>query len=185
MKATRQDIPGVVLFEPLVRYDERGYHVQVYSGATFSPEFSFVQDNISYSGAGVLRGLHLQEPYGQGKLVMAVTGVIWDVAVDVRVGSPTFGRWVAAELSSENGRQLFIPPGVAHGFCVLSDAAHVLYKCTELYHPECEVCLHFADPDLGIPWPHEAPVLSKKDASAPCLRDVSEARLPRFAQLSE
>src|SRR5690606_37837070 len=143
-----------------------------YSTRTFpelSPAATFVQDNISFSSRGTLRGLHLQHPHDQGKLVMAVTGTILDVAVDVRVGSPTFGKWVGAELNDVERQMLYIPPGFAHGFCVLSETAHVHYKCTDLYAPGTEVGIRFDDPDIGIPWPIEQPLLSPKDEAAPLL----------------
>lgn len=183
MLVTPQALPEVLLLEPRVFRDDRGYFMETFSTRSFSaqgPAVQFVQDNISFSSQGTLRGLHLQQPYAQGKLVMAITGVIWDVAVDVRVGSPTFGKWCAAELSAENNAQYYVPPGFAHGFCVVSDTAHVLYKCTELYAPDCELGIRFDDPDLEITWPVEEPKLSPKDDKAPFLRDIPWERLPSF-----
>jgi dTDP-4-dehydrorhamnose 3,5-epimerase len=140
----------------------------------------FRQDNLSFSTARVLRGLHLQHPSGQAKLVFAVEGEIFDVAVDVRVGSPGFGRWTGARLSADNRHQLFVPEGYAHGFCVLSNQARVVYKCTTLYDPKTEMSIAWNDPDIAIDWPVESPRLSAKDAAAPRLRDIDPGRLPRF-----
>ena len=139
-----------------------------------------MQDNVSFSAAGVLRGLHFQNPNGQAKLVSALQGEIFDVAVDVRAGSPHFGRWTGARLSGENGRQLYIPRGFAHGFCVLSDAARVTYKCDAFYDPAVELSIAWNDPKIAIDWPLESPVLSKKDAAAPRLADIDRGRLPVF-----
>lgn len=183
MKVTPLDIPDVLLFEPRVFKDDRGYFMETFSTRSFpttEPPVAFVQDNVSFSSRGALRGLHLQNPRGQGKLVMAVTGRILDVAVDVRVGSPTFGKWVSAELDDENHHQLYVPPGFAHGFCVLSETAHVHYKCTELYEPSCEMSVRFDDPRIAIDWPVKEPLLSPKDAAAPLLGDIPEDRLPKF-----
>lgn len=172
-------IPGVIRVEPRVLRDTRGfflesYHVQRFADAGIGARF--VQDNHSYSARGTLRGLHMQREFAQGKLVKCIAGEIFDVAVDVRRGSPTFGRWVGETLSAENFRQLWIPPGFLHAFCVVSETAQVEYKCTELYHPEDEVGVIWNDPDLGIVWPIAAPVLSAKDAALPQLREV-ELRL--------
>src|SRR5688572_3366920 len=142
---------------------------------------NFVQDNLSRSARGVLRGLHLQHPFAQGKLVYVADGEIFDVAVDVRVGSPSFGRWFSATLSSENKRQLYIPPGFAHGFCVTSDHATFVYKCTELYHPEAELTVAYNDPDLAIPWPVRDPVVSAKDAKGVPLAQIDPGRLPVYS----
>lgn len=189
MKVTpKEELPEVLLIEPRVFPDDRGYFFETYSTRSFTEHASkvtFVQDNLSFSSKGTLRGLHLQHPHDQGKLVMAVTGAIWDVAVDVRVGSPTRGRWVAAELTAENHHQLYVPPGYAHGFCVLSETAHVLYKCTDLYAPGTEVGVRFDDPDLAIPWPISEPRLSEKDAKAPFLRDIPHERLPHHPGSSQ
>ena len=175
MKVTPLELPEVLLVEPKVFGDDRGfflesYHAKRYADAGISGPF--VQDNLSRSVKGTLRGLHFQEPNAQGKLVQCLSGAVWDVAVDVRRGSPTFGRWVAAELSFENKRQLWVPPGFAHGFCVLSDSADFFYKCTALYSPETERSVHWNDPDLAIPWPVKAPLLSGKDQQAPRLKDA-------------
>lgn len=182
MKVTPQRIQEVLLLEPKAFGDERGYFKETYSTRSFpgAPPVQFVQDNVSFSTRGILRGLHLQHPHDQGKLVMSVTGAIWDVAVDVRVGSPTFGQWVAAELSETNHHQFYVPPGFAHGFCVLSETAHVLYKCTDVYHPDCEVGIAFDDADIGVKWPIESPLVSDKDRKAPRLADIPADKLPKM-----
>ena len=184
MKATPLALPEVLLLEPRVFRDDRGYFFEAWSSRTWEAlgrSVSFVQDNTSVSKKGVLRGLHLQHPHDQGKLVTALTGRIWDVAVDLRVGSPRFGRWIAEELSAENHRQLYVPPGFGHGFCTLSEEAVVSYKCTAHYEPKSELSVRFDDPDLAIPWPIPEPLLSPKDGAAPRLDElVAAARLPRF-----
>ncbi|MFZ3373647.1 MAG: dTDP-4-dehydrorhamnose 3,5-epimerase, partial [Desulfitobacteriaceae bacterium] len=139
----------------------------------------FVQDNLSFSQKGVLRGLHFQNPNGQGKLVYVLQGEVFDVAVDIRVGSPTRGEWVGVTLSSENKRQFYIPEGFAHGFCVTSDTALFAYKCTEVYQPQSEYGVSWQDPDLGIQWPIKKPLLSEKDLNYPRLKDISVVVLPR------
>jgi dTDP-4-dehydrorhamnose 3,5-epimerase len=184
MKVTPQAIPEVLLIEPRVFGDDRGYFFETHSTRTWEKAGlgeRFVQDNVSFSRRGTLRGLHLQNPSAQGKLVMALTGAVWDVAVDLRVGSPHFGEWVAAELSEENHRQLYVPPGFGHGFCVLSETAHFAYKCTALYEPSAELSVRFDDPELAITWPVEAPLLSPKDEAAPSLAQLlSSGRLTTF-----
>lgn len=176
-------IPGLVIVEPKVFADPRGYFFEAYresayEGAGIGPRF--VQDNISRSQGGVLRGLHVQEPNGQGKLVQVLQGAIFDVAVDVRHGSPWFGQHVAVELSQDNKRQFYIPPGFAHGFCVLSDDVLVQYKCTTYYSPKDEFSVLWNDPDLGIAWPVKEPVLSAKDSAGQPLRDIEAGRLPLY-----
>lgn len=184
MKIQKLAIPDALLLEPRVFGDDRGYFLETFSERSFqatSVTERFVQDNVSFSRRGILRGLHLQNPNGQGKLVMALTGRVWDVAVDLRVGSPHFGKWVGAELSEENHRQLYIPPGFGHGFCVLSETAHFVYKCTALYDPANELSVRFDDPEIGIDWPIEEPLLSPKDAAAPRLAELlASGRLPAF-----
>lgn len=185
MKITPQDIPEVLLLEPRIFKDDRGYFLETFSSRSFpaqDPPVNFVQDNLSFSSEGTLRGLHLQQPSAQGKLVMVVTGKIWDVAVDVRVGSPTFGKWVAQTLDDQERKQFYVPPGFAHGFCVLSDSAHVWYKCTDLYNQSAELGIRFDDPDLGITWPVGAPKLSSKDEKAPLLRDIPHEKLPKYSR---
>lgn len=172
MKASPTDIDGVVLIEPTVFGDARGFFVETYVQKTFDAAIGrhveFVQDNHSRSARGVLRGLHWQEaPHAQGKLVRVTQGTVFDVAVDIRAGSPTFGRWYGTELSGENHRQLWIEPGLAHGFLVLSDSADFLYKTTTYYVPTAERTLRWDDADLAIAWPDtgHAPVVSAKDAA--------------------
>lgn len=184
MLIRQTDLPGVLLIEPTVFGDERGYFLETWSAERYEGQgipAGFVQDNLSKSRRGTLRGLHLQNPHGQGKLVHVVLGEVFDVAVDVRVGSPTFGRYYGARLSDVNKHQLYIPPGYAHGFCVTSEEAVFAYKCTELYHPESELTIAHDDPALGIPWPVTSPTLSKKDMAGKPLADVPRERLPRYS----
>ncbi|HKI01725.1 MAG TPA: dTDP-4-dehydrorhamnose 3,5-epimerase [Thermoanaerobaculia bacterium] len=175
MKFLPTAIPGVTLVEPAVFRDERGFFLETYHQGKFRdgglPEH-FLQDNHSFSIRGTLRGLHAQLRKPQGKLVRAIEGEIFDVAVDIRPDSPTFGQWVGEVLSGENLRQLYVPPGFAHGFCVLSETAHVGYKCTELYDREDEIIVLWSDPALAIAWPVEEPRLSPKDAAAPKLAEI-------------
>lgn len=180
MNVTPLALPEVLLLEPRVFGDARGYFKEIHSARTFPLAESFVQDNVSFSSEGILRGLHLQHPNSQGKLVMALVGSIFDVAVDVRPGSPTFGKHVTAELTGENHRQLYVPPGFAHGFAVTSPTALVLYKCTALYAPENELSIAFDDPDLGIDWPVKEPQLSGKDKAGLRLKDVPHERLVAY-----
>uniref|UniRef100_UPI0028A59FCE dTDP-4-dehydrorhamnose 3,5-epimerase n=2 Tax=Diaphorobacter TaxID=238749 RepID=UPI0028A59FCE len=168
MKATRLAIPEVVLIEPQVFGDARGFFFESFNQKTFNEatgtDHPFVQDNHSRSSQGVLRGLHYQIQQPQGKLVRVARGKVWDVAVDIRKSSPTFGQWVGAELSEDNQHQLWVPPGFAHGFVVLSESADFLYKTTDYYAPEHERCIAWNDPQLGIRWPYEGePRLSAKD----------------------
>jgi len=184
MKATPTDLPEVLLIEPDVFGDARGYFLETWSRERYHAlgiGCDFVQDNLSRSSRGVLRGMHMQNPYTQAKLVSVPQGEVFDVAVDVRVGSPRFGKWVGVTLSSENKRQLFIPAGFAHGFCVVSDDVLFSYKCSDSYHPETEVGFRWNDPDVGIAWPIEAPSLSKKDAAYPRLADIPRERFTRHA----
>ncbi len=167
------EIPGLVLVEAQQFGDERGFFMEVYKRSEFAahgiPE-TFVQANLSFSARGVLRGLHYQKrPQAQGKLVMALTGQIYDVAVDIRRGSPTYGRWLSLELSADNGRMLYVPAGLAHGFCVLSEQAHVLYQVTDEYARELDRGIAWNDPEIGIRWPIDEPILSVKDAGLPPL----------------
>jgi dTDP-4-dehydrorhamnose 3,5-epimerase len=182
MKVTPTEIPDVLLIEPRAFGDARGFFMETWAQERYEAAGvvdTFVQDNLSSSAHRILRGLHLQHPHGQGKLVSCVLGEVFDVAVDVRHGSPTFGRWVGFSLSSENKRQLWIPPGFAHGFCVTSEQALFAYKCTDGYHPETELGVSWDDPDIGIAWPITDPLLSDKDRAYPRLRDVPTERLPR------
>ena len=179
MRFEPTSIPDVILIEPRVFRDARGFFLETYHAQRFAAAgivAEFVQDNHSASANGTLRGLHMQREFAQGKLVRCVAGEIFDVAVDARPGSKTFGRWIGETLSAANFRQLWVPPGFLHGFCVVSESAQVEYKCTELYHPEDELGVIWNDPDLGIGWPVRAPVLSAKDAALPRLREV-ESRL--------
>ena len=175
MKITQTELPGVLILEPEVFFDSRGYFLETYNQERYAAaglKLKFVQDNMSYSSRGVLRGLHFQNPHAQGKLVQVLVGEVWDVAVDTRSGSQTYGRWTAITLSGENKRQFYIPPGFAHGFCVLSDTALFTYKCTDFYHPECDGGVRWNDPDIGIAWPVANPILSEKDKQLPLLRDL-------------
>ena len=178
MKATRTAIPDVVLLEPKVFGDARGFFLESFNQRVFQEatgaDVKFVQDNHSRSARGVLRGLHYQLKQPQGKLVRVVRGSVFDVAVDIRRSSPTFGRWVGVELSEQNQHQLWVPAGFAHGFLVLSESADFLYKTTEYYAPEHERCIAWNDPAIGVEWPLAAtalaaPLLSNKDAAAPAL----------------
>ncbi len=184
MKVDALAIPDVKLITPQVFGDARGFFVETYNETRYRKagiDATFVQDNLSRSRQGVLRGLHLQHPHGQGKLVQVVEGSVFDVAVDVRVGSPTFGQWVGAALSTDNKQQLWIPPGFAHGFLVTSEHALFSYKCTDLYHPESEFSVRWNDPAIGIEWPtNGTPSLSDKDQSAPLLSAIDVERLPRY-----
>jgi dTDP-4-dehydrorhamnose 3,5-epimerase len=182
MEFLTTDLPGVLLIEPDVFWDSRGFFLETYHQAKYAAggvSGAFVQDNHSFSTLGTLRGLHAQRAKPQGKLVRAVEGEMFDVAVDVRRGSPSFGRWVGALLSGDNFRQLWIPPGFAHGFCVLSERVHVEYKCTDFYDKADEIVVAWNDPEIAVAWPISEPVLSAKDAAAPRLAAVLD-RLPRY-----
>jgi dTDP-4-dehydrorhamnose 3,5-epimerase len=177
MEFRRLELPEVILVEPEVHGDERGFFLETYHQRKFADggiTAAFVQDNHSKSVRGTLRGLHAQRNKPQGKLVRAVVGEIFDVAVDIRPYSPTFGRWVGEVLSGENLHQLYVPSGFAHGFCVLSETAHVLYKCTELYDPEDEIVIAWNDPQIGIDWPLKSPLLSPRDLAAPKLEEIRD-----------
>jgi dTDP-4-dehydrorhamnose 3,5-epimerase len=180
MKVIQTPLPGVLVIEPQVFKDDRGFFLQSYHEKQFwdagIPE-TFVQDNHSFSQRGTLRGLHYQLKHPQGKLVRVVSGEIFDVAVDIRQGSPTFGKWVGDVLSAENKKQLYVPQGFAHGFCVLSETADFLYKCTDFYTPGDEYCIRWDDSDININWPIRDPILSAKDGAAPSLKDA-KAHLP-------
>jgi len=185
LKVTETDLPGVLIIEPEVCGDARGFFMETYNTERYGEAgipAQFVQDNLSSSRGGVLRGLHFQHPHGQGKLIQVLEGAVFDVAVDIRVGSPTFGRWVGVNLVAESRRQLFVPQGFAHGFCVLSDNVLFMYKCTEHYRPQAEGAVLWSDPDIGIHWPIENPLLSAKDKAAPRLRDIDPGRLPRYSR---
>ncbi len=184
MKVLETDIPGVLIVEPDVHGDKRGWFMEVWQQQRYVEagiDAAFVQDNMALSSHGILRGLHLQHPYAQGKLVQVVMGEVFDVAVDVRRGSPHFGKWVGVILSGDTRRQLWVPPGFAHGYVVTSNQAIFSYKCTELYHPETDLSIRWDDEDIDIDWPIVGkPSLSGKDADALLLKDIPEERLPEY-----
>jgi dTDP-4-dehydrorhamnose 3,5-epimerase len=173
VKIIETDLPGVLIIEPKVFEDERGFFLEIFHGERYGTQAGiaprFVQDNHSRSSRGVLRGLHLQRQQPQGKLIRTARGEIFDVAVDIDPRSPTFRRWVGVTLSDTNHRQLWIPPGYAHGFVVTSDVSDFEYKCTDYYHPQSETGVVWNDPDLGIAWPIQNPTLSEKDKRLPTL----------------
>ena len=177
------DLDGVIMLEPDVFGDHRGFFLESYHKQRYSEvgiKETFVQDNLSFSTSNTLRGLHYQHPQGQAKLVQVLEGEIYDVAVDIRYGSPSFGRWTGALLSSENRRQFFIPKGYAHGFCVLSDTALFHYKCSGYYAPQHEGGICWDDPGLGIDWPVNSPTLSERDLNFQRLGDINLQRLPTY-----
>jgi len=179
LNVRQTSLPGILIIEPKVFGDDRGFFMETYRVDAFSAAgitAVFVQDNHSRSARGVLRGLHYQEPNAQGKLVRCTRGAIFDVAVDIRRGSPSFGKWFGLELSDANKRMLWIPPGFAHGFCAMEDDSDLVYKCTTLYEPASDRAILWNDPAIGIDWPIASPVLSAKDAAAPPL--ASAALLP-------
>jgi dTDP-4-dehydrorhamnose 3,5-epimerase len=185
MKILSGSLPGVFIIEPQVFHDERGlfletYHRRRYTEAGIEP--IFVQDNFSLSIRGTIRGLHYQLQHAQAKLIQVIEGIIYDVVVDVRRGSPSFGHWAGTHLSGENKHQLFLPKGFAHGFCVTSEIAHVLYKCTDFYAPDDEGGILWSDPALAIDWPVSEPLISEKDSQYPRLADVPLERLPLFGE---
>ncbi|WP_367026373.1 dTDP-4-dehydrorhamnose 3,5-epimerase [Methylococcus sp. ANG] len=184
MRVEQTSLPGVVLISPKVFGDARGYFKETWSRQRYQDAglpADFVQDNLSYSRKGILRGLHFQNPRSQGKLVQVLQGEVFDVAVDIRRGSPHFGCWFGTVLSAENHLQMYVPEGFAHGFCVLSETAMFAYKCTEYYDPSSEFSLRWDDPDIGIDWPQDdAPELSAKDKDALLLRDFPQDRLPVY-----
>ncbi len=179
MRLVTTDLPGVVVVEPIVYRDERGFFVETYRADAYQAHSIplFVQDNHSKSTRGTLRGMHLQVRRPQGKLVRVVEGEVFDVAADVRRGSPTFGKWVGVTLSADNFRQCYVPPGFAHGFCVLSHQAQVEYKCTDFYDPGGEISLAWNDPTLSIEWPVQSPTLSNRDQKNATILDSMD-RLP-------
>ena len=188
MKVIETDLPGCLLFEPRVFGDDRGYFYESFNHdklAAHGLQPTFVQGNVSSSSRGVLRGLHYQWPKPQGKYVSVIEGEVWDVAVDIRRGSPTFGRWTAAVLSAENKRHFWIPEGFAHGFVTLSEQAVFTYLCTATYDPAADASIHWDDPTLAIDWPVGSPSLSGKDAAAPLLADIAEDRLPVYVPIHQ
>lgn len=176
MNVIQTHLPGVCIIEPRVHGDARGFFIETFQAERYRQSagitLPFVQDNHSRSACGVLRGLHAQNPHPQGKLVRVSRGAVFDVAVDIDPRSPTFGRWVGVELSDENHRQLWIPPGYAHGFQVISEYADFEYKCTDYYYPEAEIGVIWNDPELAIPWPIPDPKLSAKDLRLPTLAQI-------------
>jgi len=185
VKILQSSLPGCVVIEPVVHGDSRGFFFETWNAERYGVQGlpdRFVQSNVSRSERGVLRGLHYQWPRPQGKLVTVLEGEVYDVAVDIRRGSPTFGRWEAFILSAENRRQLWVPAGFAHGFAVLSQTALFNYLCTDVYVKEADATIRWNDADLAVDWPISAPSLSTKDEHAPFLRDVAEDRLPVYVQ---
>ena len=186
MNIRPSSIPDVLIIEPTVFPDNRGFFMETWHAERYAEhglDEKFVQDNHSRSGIGVLRGLHYQLEQPQGKLLRVVQGVVFDVAVDIRRGSPTFGQWVGIELTGDNHRQLYVPPGFAHGYCVISTSADFLYKCTDYYAPDDEYGLLWNDPDIGIDWPGGEFTISKKDAKNGLLKAL-EDRLPVYKENS-
>jgi dTDP-4-dehydrorhamnose 3,5-epimerase len=181
MQVIETSLPGVLIIKPKVFGDERGFFLETFQAQRYQQvgiPAPFVQDNLSFSRRGVLRGLHFQNPNPQGKLVYVLQGEVFDVAVDIRRGSPNYGRWVSSTLSAHNRRQLWVPAGFAHGFCVVSETALFVYKCTDYYNPDAEASIRWDDPSIGIDWPVSAPNLSAKDAAAPKLDAIGNDRLP-------
>ncbi|MGA9342751.1 MAG: dTDP-4-dehydrorhamnose 3,5-epimerase [Rhodanobacteraceae bacterium] len=184
MKIIETALPGCVVIEPQVHGDARGFFYESFNARRFADagfDLTFVQTNVSRSAQGVLRGLHYQWPNPQGKLVSVYEGEVYDVAVDIRVGSPTFGRWAAAILSAENKRHFWVPEGFAHGFAVLSEAATFAYQCTSLYDRASDAGIRWNDGSIAIDWPIAEPLLSDKDQRAPFLAEVSESKLPSWS----
>ena len=183
MNVIETSLPGVMIVEPKVFGDERGFFMETYNAERYREAGlpgGFFQDNLSYSSKGVLRGLHFQNPNQQGKLVYILEGEVFDVAVDIRLGSPRFGQWFGTTLSAENKRQLYVPEGFAHGFVVTSETALFAYKCTDRYNSEADASILYDDPEIGIEWPVDSPSLSEKDAAAPTLAQMPEERLPKY-----
>lgn len=180
MKVLTGDIPGLIILEPKVFGDARGFFIETWNRRRYGEagiDIDFVQDNLSFSKRGTLRGLHFQNPKPQGKLMQVLQGEVFDVAVDIRRSSPTFGRWQGVTLSAENKRQFYVPAGFAHGFAVLSDTALFQYKCTEFYSPQDEMAIRWDDPEIGIQWPVKEPLISERDAKGLRLREAPRERL--------
>ncbi|MET4676143.1 MULTISPECIES: dTDP-4-dehydrorhamnose 3,5-epimerase [unclassified Luteibacter] len=183
MKFIETALPGCIVIEPQVFGDSRGFFYESYNEAKYREagiDRRFVQSNVSRSARGVLRGLHYQWPHPQGKLVSVLEGEVYDVAVDIRRGSPTFGQWAGVMLTAENHRHFWIPEGFAHGFCVVSEYATFSYQCTDLYNAQADGGVRWNDPAIGVDWPISEPLLSDKDTKAPLLADIAEDRLPEF-----
>ncbi len=186
MKVEDTKLPGVLVLHPEVFHDKRGFFLEAWNSMRYENagiQSRFVQDNVSFSKKGTLRGLHFQYPQPQGKLVQVLSGRVLDVVVDIRVASPTFGQWVTVVLGGDNHRQLYVPPGFAHGYCVTSDTALFTYKCTDFYNPSTECGIIWNDPDLNIDWPITQPLVSPKDATYPKLKDLPSEKLPHFGRL--
>jgi dTDP-4-dehydrorhamnose 3,5-epimerase len=176
-------IPGVLLFEPKVHGDARGFFMETWQARRYREAGigeDFVQDNLSRSRRGVLRGLHMQHPHPQGKLISVLEGEVFDVVVDIRLGSPTFGQWISATLNADNRRQVYVPPGLLHGFVVTSDTALFAYKCTDFYNSQAELTVLWNDPTLAIDWPVRDPILATKDLSGLRFTDLPRDKLVRY-----
>lgn len=183
MEVTETPLPGVLLLHPRVFRDDRGSFVETWREARYAElglPRAFVQDNAAMSRRGVIRGLHYQHPEPQGKLVTVLEGEVFDVVVDVRRGSPTFGEWHGATLRADSGTQLWVPEGFAHGYAALSERALLIYKCTRVYDPGGDRAVRWDDPEIGIEWPVQEPALSEKDAAAPRIVEIEEANLPGY-----
>jgi dTDP-4-dehydrorhamnose 3,5-epimerase len=183
MNIIATSIEGLLLIEPKIFKDRRGFFMETYNRRKYETAGiteTFVQDNLSFSLKNTIRGLHFQIRHSQAKLVQAISGEIFDVAVDIRSGSSTFGKWIGARLSDKNGRQMYIPKGFAHGFCVLSEFATFYYKCSDFYEPNDEGGIIWSDQDIGIKWPAENPIISEKDKRYPTLTGLSAEQLPSF-----
>jgi len=181
MKIINTSLPEVLVIEPKIFGDNRGFFYESFQATRYAEngmDKPFVQDNVSRSCKNVLRGLHHQTEQTQGKLVYVITGTVFDVAVDIRKNSPTFGQWTSVILDDKDHRQIYVPPGFAHGFCVLSDYADFIYKCTDYYHPQSELTIKWDDPDINIEWPIDNPILSTKDEQGICLKDIPNNQLP-------
>lgn len=186
MNIEETKLAGVLILEPKVFTDDRGYFFETWNSTRYEQAGipgPFVQDNISFSKKGVLRGLHFQYPQSQGKLIQVLSGEVVDIVVDIRVGSPTYGQWLSEVLSESIHRQMYVPPGFAHGYCATSEAALFSYKCTDFYNPVTEQGIIWNDPDIGIEWPIAQPVLSTKDEVYPRLKDLRPENLPQFGRI--
>jgi len=186
MNIEETKLAGVLILEPKVFTDDRGYFFETWNSTRYEQAGipgPFVQDNISFSKKGVLRGLHFQYPQSQGKLIQVLSGEVVDIVVDIRVGSPTYGQWLSEVLSESIHRQMYVPPGFAHGYCATSEAALFSYKCTDFYNPVTEQGIIWNDPDIGIEWPIAQPVLSPKDEVYPRLKDLRPENLPQFGRI--
>ena len=183
MNVKETKLPGVLILEPKVFPDDRGYFLETWNSTRYEQvgiPGLFVQDNISFSKKGILRGLHFQYPQSQGKLIQVLSGEVMDIIVDIRVGSPTYSQWIGEVISESNHRQIYVPPGFAHGYCVTSETALFSYKCTDFYNPATEHGIIWNDPDIRIEWPIAQPVLSPKDEAYSRLKDLRPENLPQF-----